>query len=221
VKKSQINSNYSALTLKFGALEPGRHMTTLNRSHFMIPPSENSSEIIQIKDSRNNEVGNFACRGGDVRPFMMDRSYHPYESVVSFSSPYEPINFSCSQQTTTTTLSRDNSLKCVKSKKGRMNSGEKSTSMHSDNRRTSFAEKLRKCTQKVLIFKTDANLPSKTVEEKPQIMKKVSNESLRSGNTISNSSLKEIDEEEFTSSELAQMMFQINNEIRHLSATSS
>lgn len=193
-------------------------MTTLNRGHFMIAPSENSSEIIQIKDSLDNEVGNFASRNGNLPPFMMDR---PYESIVKFTSPYEHINFSCSQQTTTTTLSRDNSLKFVKSNKDRMNSGEKLTSMQSDNRRTSFAEKLKKCTQKVLIFKADANSSSKITEEMPKIKKKESNESLRSGNTISNSSLKEIDEEEFTSSELAQMMTEINHEIRHLSSHTS
>lgn len=210
MNKSQINSNYSALTLKFGALEPGRHMATLNRSQFNSQHNENSSEIIQIKDSRNNEVGNFACRSGDVPAFMMDQSYHPYESVVRFSSAsYEPANFSCSQQTTTTTLSRDNSLKCIKAKKVRgVTSG------------SSFAEKLRKCTEKVMIFKTDETSLPKTVKEEPQMTKKTSNGSVRSSNSISNSSLKEIDEDEFTSTELAQMMHEINMEIRHLSVTS-
>jgi hypothetical protein len=218
VKKSQINSNYSALTLKFGALEPARHMASFNRNHFVIQPHEDSSEIIQIQDTLNGEVGNFASRGGDVPPFMMDRSYHPYGSVVRYSSPYEPVNFSYSQQTTTTTLSRDNSLKCVKSKKGREDSIEKPKG---HTRRTSLAEKLRKCTQKVLIFKTDETLPPKKVSERPQIEKKKSNGSIRSGNSISNSSLKEIDEEEFTSTELAQMMHEINNEIRHVSINTS
>jgi hypothetical protein len=212
VKKSQINSNYSALTLKFGALEPGRHMTMLNRSQFMIQPHENSSEINQIKDSRNNEAGNFAYRGGDMPAFMMDQSYHPHDSVVRFSSAYEPVNFSCSQNTTTTMLSRDNSLKCIKGKKSHGSSKE-----NVQLSRTSFAEKLRKCTQKVMTFKVDETSPSKEIEKVQKIEKKTTNEF---SDSISNSSLKEIDEDEFTSTELAQMMHEINKEIRHFSITS-
>jgi hypothetical protein len=197
-------------------------MTTFNRSQFMIPSSQNSSEIIQIKDAQNiDDVGNFASRADDMPPFMMDRACHPYQSIVKFAPSYEPINFSCSQQTTTTMLSRDNSLKCPSLKKGRVNSSDKATTARHDNRRTSFAEKLKKCTQKVLIFKTDVNSSSPAAGEKSKIKKRISNASLGSGNTISNSSLKEIDEEEFTSSELVQMMFEVNNEIRHLSAHTS
>jgi hypothetical protein len=197
-------------------------MATLNRSQFMIPSSQNSSEIIQIKDDQNiDDVGTFASRDDDMPPFMMDRTCNPYQSVVKFAPSYEPNSFSCSQQTTTTQLSRDNSLKSENPKKSRSKSSFKSSVAQHDSRRTSFAEKLKKCTQKVLIFKTDVNSSSPSIEEKSKIKKRVSNESLRSGNTISNSSLKEIDEEEFTSSELVQMMFDVNNEIRHLSAHTS
>lgn len=218
-KKSQLNSNYSALTLKFGALEPGQHMTTLNRNQFSIPPSHNSSEINQIKGAQNNDdVGNFASRADDLSPFMMDRACHPYQSVVKFEMPYEPINFSCSLQTTTTSISRDNSLKCANPKKG---SGKSFVADAQNSRRTSFAEKLKKCTQKVLIFKSDASSSTPITEGTVKIKKKASMESIGSGNTISNSSLKEIDEEEFTSSELAQIMFEVNNEIRHLSTHTS
>lgn len=218
-KKSQLDSNYSALTLKFGAVEPARHMTTFNQSQYIIPSSQNSSEINPNKDDRHiDEVGNFACRNEDLSPFMMDQTCHPYHSVVKFASPYEPINFSCSLQTTTTTLSRDNSLKCPSLKKC---PNDKSADTFNGNRRTSFAERLKKCTQRVLIFKTDVNLSSAANEESQKIKKKVSSESLKSGYTISNSSLKEIDEEEFTSTELAQMMFEVNKEIRHFSANTS
>lgn len=128
------------------------------------------------------------------------------------------MNFSCSQQTTTTTLSRENSLKCINPKKGRLGSSEKAPiKQPAENRMNSFAETLKRCTQKVLIFKTDVNTSMTTslADGKAKMKKKVSNESIRSGNTISNSSLKEIDEEEFTSSELSQMMCEISNSNAH------
>lgn len=198
-------------------------MTTLNRNAYMLP-TQSTSEIIQIKDARHiDEVRNFACRAEHVSPFMMD---HSYKSVVKVAS-YEPINFSCSQ-TTMTTLSRENSVKQCVNPRGKLFSNEDlvSTQM-SDNRRNSFAEKLKRCTQKVLTFTSDVSSPSSTtavaaattltavLEDKVKIKKRASSDSIKSGNTISNSSLKEIDEEEFTSSELAQMMHEINNEIRY------
>lgn len=105
-KKTPLGSNYSALTLKFGQLDPAR-MTTLNRDHFIIPSSANnsSSEILEIKEVGSiDEVRNFRTDGGSGVPYMMD---HPYHAVVRF----EPMNYSYSQHTTTTTVSRDNSLK--------------------------------------------------------------------------------------------------------------
>lgn len=220
-RKSQLNSNYSGLTLKFGALPEGHRMTSLKRSSFMNPPPQDSSEIIQIKDARNiDEVGNFASRANGLSPFMIDRTCRPYESVIKFETSSDPI--SCSQQTTLTTLSRDNSLKCANLKKGRIISKEKTTVAQNSGRTTSFAEKLKKCTQKVLIFKTEVNNISPQVTEGEfKVKKNISSGSIGSGNSISNSSLKEIDEEEFTSSELAQMMFEANEEIRHLSAHTS
>lgn len=214
-KKPQLNNNYSALTLKFGALEPGQHMTTLNRGHYMIPTAQNSREINRFKDARHfDDVGNFGSRIDDLPPFMMNRSHHPYQSGIKIATSYDPTNFSCSQHTNSTTLSRENSLKCGALKKGRVkpSKNKKATVDRSnDNRKSSFTEKLRK----VLIFKTDGNSSLADTEQKIKIKKKPSNGSLGSGNTISNSSLKEIDEEEFTSSELAQKMFEINNEIRN------
>lgn len=200
-------------------------MTTFNGNHYMLP-QQTTSEIIQIKDDRHiDEVRNFACRAENVSPFMMDQSY---QSVVKLASSYEPINFSCSQ-TTTTTLSRENSAKkkCI-NHKGRicLNGNLLATHMN-DNRRNSFAEKLKRCTQKVLTFTSDASTPSSTttveastmkmavVDDIAKIKKRVSSDSIKSGNTISDSSLKEIDEEEFTSSEFAQMMYELKKEIKH------
>lgn len=191
-KKSQLDGNYSALSLKFGALETGR-LSTPNRNQFFMPSLQNS-EIIQIKDARIIDDVRFGCRGNDdVSPFMMD----PHQLVVKLEPTDEPINFSCSQQTTCTLLSRDSSIKCVISKKGRDSSGEKTTQQVK--RKNSFADTLRKCTEKVLTFKTDPFIAN----DKELIKKKVSNGSFKS-NGISNSSLKEVDEKDI-SAELAQM----------------
>lgn len=192
IKKSQLDGNYSALSLKFGALETGR-ISTPNRNQFFVPSLQNS-EIIQIKDARIIDDVRFGCRGDDgVSPFLMD----PHQSVVKLRPTDEPINFSCSQQTTCTLLSRDSSFKCVISKMGRDSSGEKATQQVK--RKSSFAETLRKCTEKVLTFKTDPVIAN----EKELIKKKTSNASLKS-NGISNSSLKEVDEKDI-SAEFAQM----------------
>lgn len=105
-----------------------------------------------------------------------------------------------------TTLSRDNSMKCINLKKVRQLPIEAvNVAQPSDKRRNSFAEKLKKCTQKVLTFKSDVNTPA-FGEGKAKLRKKISSESAR---TMSNSSLKEIDEE--ASSEVAQMMCEIKN----------
>jgi hypothetical protein len=90
--KSQLGSNYSALTGKFEATR------TLNRDHFIIPSDKSSSEIIEIKETGSiDEMRNCV-------PFLMDNTYH---AIVRF----EPMNFSYSQQTTASTLSCDSSLK--------------------------------------------------------------------------------------------------------------
>lgn len=210
-QKSQLGNNYSAISMKLCALEPGR-VSTLNRSHFhIIPSSQNISELNQIKGARHiDESRNFGCRADErLPPYVMD---HPFDSVVQCAPSYDPLNFSCSQ-TTTTTLSRDNSMKSLNPKKGRAGSSKKAPNVQQhDNRINSFAQKLKK----VLIFKNLA------VEDgKEAVKKKVSAGSVVSGNTISNSSLKEIDEEEFNSSELAQMMHDIDHGMRSLPTQAS
>lgn len=186
-KKSQLDGNYSALSLKFGALETSR-ISTPNRNQFFVPSLQNS-EIIRIKDARLiDDV--FGCRGDDnVSSFMMD----PYQPVVKL----EPTDFSCSQQTTCTTLSCDSSFKCVVPKKSRDSSGEKARQQVKP--KSSFRETLRKCTEKVLIFKADPVI----ADDKESISKQASNASLKS-NGISNSNLKAVNEEDI-SAELSQM----------------
>jgi hypothetical protein len=203
-KKSQLASNYSALTLKFGALEATRASA---RNHFVIP-SQNPSENFQVKDIVSmEEARNFPI---DMSPFMMDRSY---QSVVKVTPTFEPVNFSHSQQTTTTTttLSRENSMKFFNLKKVY---SKPSTNPNGGN---SFAEKLKKCTQ-ILTFKSDAS-SSKIDSKKIKLRRKISNDSHKSGRTVSNSSLKDIDEE--ASSELAQMMSNLNKGFQQMPVKSS
>lgn len=180
-------------------------MTTSNRNHYVISPPT-TSETNQMKDDQT--IGNFGCRAVDVPPFLMN------ETVVRLAPSYEPANHSISQQTTVTTLSRENSAKCLQNSQIYAN---EYSPQRNDITKNSFAEKLMKCTQKVLIFKTEVNF-SPTINEELKLMKKVSNGSIRSGNTISPSSLKEIDEEEFTSNDIAQNK-DIHNEPSWLATT--
>jgi hypothetical protein len=101
-------------------------------------------------------------------------------------------------------------MKCKNKKKVHLNPIDALNSTHNnDKRRNSFAEKLKKCTQKVLTFKTDGNTLAfgEGCSAKEKLRKKISNGSQRSA--LSNSSLKEIDEE--ASSEVAQMMCEMRN----------
>lgn len=75
-----------------------------------------------------------------------------------------------------------------------------------------IAEKLKRSTKKVLSFKTSPINTNKNGNCSKENKLKKEN-SIESG-TISNSSLQELDEEEFTSAELAKFMGEINNEIR-------
>ena len=200
-KQTQLGSNYSALTLKFGAMEPTR-MTTLNRNPFAIQQS--TSEIIQVNGVRNIEdERNFDCRAGDVSPFLME---NPYQSVVRLTPPYgDAVNFSCSQQTTLTTLSRENSVRFMKN---RVISTLEPLTQPNDSRMNSFTDRLKKCTQKVLIFKSDVNTLSSN--ETLQLSNDVSKG--KAQKSLSNSSLKEMDEEEHGSAERVQIMFDGRNQ---------
>lgn len=94
-------------------------------------PSTNnsSSEILEIKEVGSiDEVRNFRTDGGV--PYMME---HPFQAVVRF----EPMSYSYSQHTTSTTISRDNSIKLRKE-----NGSENNITFNS------IAKKLRNCTKK-------------------------------------------------------------------------
>ena len=99
---------------------------------------------------------------------------------------------------------------------------------------STIAEKLRRGTKKVLQFKTassnnstndsmaENNMSNSALEQSLQIKSNPRQAKLQKGNsvdsahtnTISNSSLQEVDAEEFDSAELAKNMGEINNEIR-------
>lgn len=176
-------------------------MTSLQRSQFSLPLHA-PSEVAQCKDLVHiDEVRRFACRADRVPSFLIENPYH--QSLLA--SAYEPMNFSCSQQTTITSVSRENSFK-ARTPLALIPIGAE----HSDLRKDSFAEKLRRCTQKVLNFQIDANSPTTTC---PAVNGGISNGSAQNGHTASNSSLKEVQEEDVVSSELSQMMFEENNEI--------
>ncbi|XP_055616114.1 pyrokinin-1 receptor-like [Toxorhynchites rutilus septentrionalis] len=84
---------------------------------------------------------------------------------------------------------------------------------------STIAEKLRRGTKKVLQFsKSPPMSPTMTEpvaqEDKRRWLRKKESVDSVDTNTISNSSLKEYDEEEFSSAELARYMAEVNNEIR-------
>lgn len=151
-------------------------MTTMNRDHFVLPSTNNSSsEILEIKEvSSIDEIRNFRTDGGV--PFLME---HPYHSAVV---RFEPMSYSYSQHTTTTTISRDNSLKLRKE-----NDSEGATL-------NSIAKKLKKCTQKAFIFKNnDEEDVNRGVQPQQQVIEVVCAGIM---NPVPNpSSLREIDEE--------------------------
>lgn len=201
-KKTQLANNYSALTLKFGHPAAER-MTSLQRSQFSLPLNT-PSEVTQTKDLVHiDEVRSFACRADGVPSFLIENPYHQSRLAPA----YEPMNFSCSQQTTLTSVSRENSFK-ARTPPALMPIG----AVLNDCRKDSFAEKLRKCTQKVLNFQTDANSPTIACPAggcSPEL----ANGGVQNGQTASNSSLTEVQEEDPVSSELSQMMFEEHNEI--------
>lgn len=211
--KSQIITNYSALTLRFGG---SNNVATINRNHIMTPHIKNESlEIRDISDGGKN----YAIK---IDPLPLS----PYNStpITKFpqqSSRYQdPTTSSYSPVTSSTFMSKDNSLNM---KNNKLYYTDKKASLpQSENKLNTIAEKLRKCTKKVLIFKTESPAVNEMINDHVvtndnTITKKLSNDtSIISANTISNSSLQEIDEEEFTSSELAQMMDVVNREITHM-----
>lgn len=177
------------------------------------------SEGLEIRDISDSGK-NFAIKL-DTPPLSPYSNSAPITNFPHQSSRYQdPTTSSYSPVTSSTFMSKDNSLNMKHNKLYYTN---KKTSLpQSENKLNTIAEKLRKCTKKVLIFKTESPVVNEMINDRVvtndnTITKKLSNDtSIISANTISNSSLQEIDEEEFTSSELAQMMDVVNREITHM-----
>ena len=213
--KSQIITNYSALSLRFGG---SNNLATVNQNHLMTPHIKNES--LEIRDIIKSENGkNFAIKI-DAQQLSSYNST-PITNFPQHSSRYQdPTTSSYSPVSSSTFMSKDSSLNMKNNKPYYTN---KKTSLpQSENKLNTIAEKLRKCTKKVLIFKTESPAMNEMINDRVvtndnTITKKLSNDtSIISANTISNSSLQEIDEEEFTSTELAQMMDVVNREITHM-----
>lgn len=101
-------------------------------------------------------------------------------------------------------MEKTTELNSPKKQKTNENLSNKSSSLFT------IAGKLKRGTRKVLSFKTSPINTNGNCSKDNKLKKE---NSIESG-TISNSSLQELDEEEFTSAELAKFMGEINNEIR-------
>uniref|UniRef100_A0A182Q2B0 G-protein coupled receptors family 1 profile domain-containing protein n=1 Tax=Anopheles farauti TaxID=69004 RepID=A0A182Q2B0_9DIPT len=138
------------------------------------------------------------------------------------------ISISSSQSTTGTNVSSNGKLS--RSSNGSLRHGASAIdpSEHSTGRLSTIAEKLKRGTKKVLAFsKSPTSTPSRgivppvaagmgadTASERRKAYRKRNSCDSVDTNTISNSSLKEFDEDEFSSAELARFMGEVNSEIR-------
>lgn len=121
-----------------------------------------------------------------------------------------------SQATLLTTVSKNDTVTLATSQATREQLNGHTGGKHQSTLGT-IAEKLRRGTRKVLLFTTTTSNASPTHEATngtdTKLQKDNSVDSAHT-NTISNSSLQEVDAEEFDSAELAKYMGEINNEIR-------
>ncbi|XP_035897100.1 pyrokinin-1 receptor-like [Anopheles stephensi] len=133
------------------------------------------------------------------------------------------VSISSSHSTTATNVSSNGKLS--RSSNGSLRHGGNAldTSDSSGGRLSTIAEKLRRGTKKVLAFskspnstpcKSAAGTAAEVVDERRKAYRKRNSCDSVDTNTISNSSLKEFDEEEFSSAELARFMGEVNSEIR-------
>lgn len=122
-----------------------------------------------------------------------------------------------SQSTLVTSLSKSDVLASTINfdEKSPQNKRNSTNNNHHQSTLSTIAEKLRRGTRKVLLFRTSPNnsTPQSPVSKEAKLKKGNSVDSAHT-NTISNSSLQEVDAEEFDSAELTKFMGEINNEIR-------
>ncbi|XP_053669125.1 phe13-bombesin receptor-like [Anopheles marshallii] len=138
------------------------------------------------------------------------------------------ISISSSQSTTGTNISSNGKLSRSSNGSLRLSGNPLESHEPTSGRLSTIAEKLRRGTKKVLAFsKSPTSTPCKSnspptgngtgadvaSERRKAYRKRNSCDSVDT-NTISNSSLKEFDEDEFSSAELARFMGEVNSEIR-------
>ncbi|XP_049276578.1 pyrokinin-1 receptor-like [Anopheles funestus] len=138
------------------------------------------------------------------------------------------ISISSSQSTTGTNVSSNGKLSRSSNGSLRHSGNPLETHEPPSGRLSTIAEKLRRGTKKVLAFsKSPTGTPCKShavpvgngagtdgVSERRKAYRKRNSCDSVDTNTISNSSLKEFDEDEFSSAELARFMGEVNSEIR-------
>ncbi|XP_058060071.1 pyrokinin-1 receptor-like [Anopheles bellator] len=163
-------------------------------------------------------TGNPAKRNTDLCHQESDMSLLTNDRIRTSPGRFTRAEFHC--------VSISSSQSTNFSSNGRLNRSNGSTrpdgappDSETSGRLSTIAEKLRRGTKKVLAFsKSPVSTPGQTgtgqgSERRKAHRKRNSCDSVDT-NTISNSSLKEFDEEEFSSAELARFMAEVNSEIR-------
>lgn len=207
--------------------------TTLAR-HFHIGPDYNYNQRTHIYSALSKYNGNGSIRltTSIQNASRLQQSMEPHiqkvESNLSIlqSEPAsdKKVNNAVqrcvsvtSQSTLITSLSKSDVLASTTNYGDKLPANNKRNSTNNSHQSTlsTIAEKLRRGTRKVLLFRTSPNnsTPQSPVSKEVKLKKGNSVDSAHT-NTISNSSLQEVDGEEFDSAELTKFMGEINNEIR-------
>lgn len=208
--------------------------TTLAR-HFHIGP-EQKTHIYSALSKYGNGNGSIRLTTSMPNTNRLQQSMEPHilkiESNLSIlqsepsleknvNNPDQPQRQRCvsvtSQSTLITSLSKSDVHASTTNYGDKISVNTKVNSANNTHQSTlsTIAEKLRRGTRKVLLFRTSPNnsTPQSPISKEAKLKKGNSVDSAHT-NTISNSSLQEVDAEEFDSAELTKFMGEINNEIR-------
>ncbi|XP_052890594.1 delta-type opioid receptor-like [Anopheles moucheti] len=185
------------------------------------------------KQPGNESTGNQHQQESNLSLLTNDRSNRSTMPPISIRPTYTRadshcISISSSQSTTGTNISSNGKLSRSSNGSLRLSGNPLEAHEPTSGRLSTIAEKLRRGTKKVLAFSKSPNsTPCKSnsppagngtgadvaSERRKAYRKRNSCDSVDT-NTISNSSLKEFDEDEFSSAELARFMGEVNSEIR-------
>uniref|UniRef100_A0A182P2X4 G-protein coupled receptors family 1 profile domain-containing protein n=1 Tax=Anopheles epiroticus TaxID=199890 RepID=A0A182P2X4_9DIPT len=212
----KVNSNNMACIGPGIGLGAGGFGNAASKQHLQSGNGTTAPNQCQ-QESNMSLLANESCNRGTMPPIAIRPTYTRAESHC--------ISISSSQSTTGTNVSSNGKLS--RSSNGSLRHGgnallESCEPASGGGRLSTIAEKLRRGTKKVLAFsKSPTGTPCKSIvtdaevagERRKAYRKRNSCDSVDT-NTISNSSLKEFDEEEFSSAELARFMGEVNSEIR-------